>query len=153
MIELNEELQQFLVSPIAIVVGTADRMRTPQICRGWGATVLEDGTSVSLCLDRLPGMRTVTNLRENAQVAVTFTSPVTYRSIQLKGRCIEIGEPDAGDRDRADRHRQAFAATCEPIGLPYESCANMWTTEVIKVTFQPEEAFDQTPGPARGRPL
>ncbi len=152
MLEPDEELRRFLGSTVAIVVGSVDRQLVPQICRGWGLRFEGDGV-LSLCLDRVPAMRTIANLRENPRVAITFTSPQTYRSIQLKGRCIEVMEPDEADRERATEHRHAFAEVCEPIGLSWDACSNMWTSETIKIRFQPEQAFDQTPGPARGRQL
>jgi predicted pyridoxine 5'-phosphate oxidase superfamily flavin-nucleotide-binding protein len=152
---IGDELKQFLHSGVAVVVGTHDSEMTPEICRAWGPQVAADGATLEMFLDRDPAAQTLANLRDNGLMAVTFVSPLDYRSVQLKGRCLRLDgdEPNAAESARIDRHRQAFADGCEMQGVSRQVVRNFWTVEVTRISFVATDAFDQTPGPAAGRSL
>ena len=46
------------------------------------------------------------DVRDNGRVAVTFEHPMTNRCIQLKGRCLEVGDAAPDDFAWIERHRQ-----------------------------------------------
>lgn len=91
-----------------------------------------------------------------APLAVTFSDPVTNRSLQLKGpRCA----PDAvtpADVVEADRQARAFGAVLRLIGYTdafAEAYCRFARDELRAVVVTPAAAFEQTPGPGAGRAL
>ncbi len=146
------DLKAFVQSEVAIYVGSCDGDLNPEVTRAWGAVLLGDG-SVSLCLDRDPSARTLVNLESNGAIAVTFASPVDYRSVQMKGVFLESGAPSDEDIARVEAHRNLFLAATERLGVPTNVVRALWQTDVVKVRFQPEATFNQTPGLGAGAPL
>ena len=151
--EINAELKAFLESDVDIFVGSHDGHLRPSMIRAWGARVHENGSSVEFFLDMPGGAQTVANLRSNGRIAATFTYPVTMKTVQLKGRCIDIGDPHAGDWQWIARHRNGFAETVGYYGYPAHIVRNLWSMQVTRVRFTVEEAFNQTPGPGAGGKL
>jgi hypothetical protein len=153
MAEIDEDLKAFLESDVAMVVGTRDSELTPEVVMGWGPRVCEGGREVELFVDRAKGQRTLANLRDNRLLAITCTSPITYRSVQLKGWCIEIGDPVPDDEPWVAHHREAFSESARARGLPAHVTRNLWSRDVVKLRLLVEERYDQTPGPGAGKKL
>ena len=94
------------------------------------------------------------NLEENGAVAVGFSPPTIARAVQVKGVVIWVGEPEAADLARVERHVRSFVAECERIGAPAELSQRMFVRAgLVAVQFSIDEVFDQTPGPTAGRRL
>ena len=153
MLVIDDELRAFLEADVSALVATRNRSMVPDSVRAWGPKVAGDGRSVELFVDRPASTVTVANLRDNGRVAVCLSNIVTNRSVQLKGRCVELGDPQAEDWQWLDRHRQAFTETCSMLGFPADVVRNMWSTQVVKIRFIPEDMYDQTPGPGAGKAL
>jgi len=65
-----------------------------------------------------------------------------------------VGEPEAADLERVERHVRSFVAEAERIGAPAELSQRMFVgTGLVAVQFSIDEVFDQTPGPTAGRRL
>jgi hypothetical protein len=157
-IQIDEDLRAFLEeSGSAVVVGTRDALLAPQITRGWGVRVSPDRRTIELCVGMPSSRRTLDNLADNGQIAVTLVRPSDYRQVQIKGRATEPLSPTAEDRLRVERHQKAFTREVEQVGISPLICAGFWNhddeDEMVKVRFVLSEAYDQTPGPDAGRPL
>ena len=154
---IDEPLRALFESGVAIVIGTRDAQLVPEVARAWGARVLPDRGAIDLCVGLPSGRRTLSNLTDNGQMAVTAVRPSDYRQVQIKGRAVQVLEPTPEDRLHADRHREAFTREVEQVGIPAELCPRFWAHDdpdaTVKVRFVPEEAYDQTPGPDAGRSL
>jgi hypothetical protein len=150
---IDAELKSFLEVDRVVSVGTTSDDLVPSGVRAWGPTVNEDGASIQLFLDRPSAAAAIANLRDNGRIAVCFTHVHTLRSVQLKGRCVEIGDPQAEDWSVIERHRMGFAEAADEIGYPKHVVRNMWSAQVVRVRFMVEEIFDQTPGPGAGGKL
>ena len=156
---IDEELKAFLEGPVAVVVGTRDSRLVPELTRAWGPRVFEDGARVSLCVPLATSRQTLDNLDGNGIIAVVFSLPTNYKTLQLKGRRAAITEPDGMDLAAVDRHRDEFAAVNVRLGQTRHNVEIFWRAEIetspklFKITFAPEEIFDQTPGPGAGRSL
>jgi hypothetical protein len=153
MAVIDNELKDFIESEVGILFGSRDAGLSPEVTHAWGARVLEGGNEVELFVDRDAGARTVANLKANRLVAATFASPITYRSVQLKGWCLAIEEPAAADAPWIERHREAFAESLRARGLASHVSRTLWSKDVVRVRFQIDESFDQTPGPGAGKKL
>ena len=149
---LDPELKSFLESDVAIVVGTCDLNLVPEVVRAYAAQVVGEGKEIRVFAGRAASEQTLTNLMVNKRVSVTFCSPKDYRTLQVKGRFLEVRDALPGDQERIDRYADAFIATVERYGLS-EVIRNIWGPDPVRLSFEPEFIFEQTPGPGAGRPL
>jgi hypothetical protein len=156
---ISAELKAFLESGVSVVVGTHDAGLIPEVTRGWGLLVSKDRKSISLCAPLATSGKTLDNLAGNGQMAVCCSLPTSYKTVQLKGQCIERADPSCADLAAVERHREAFGRLNEQVGMPRQSTETFWQRELesspalIKLRFVPEQIFDQTPGPDAGSPL
>jgi general stress protein 26 len=152
MYQIAPALKEFLESGVAIQVGTAGADGKPHAVTGWGARINEDGT-VSIFIEAKRASRPLANLATNPKVAVIFGDPISYRSIQLKGQWRSTAPPSEEDQAWVVRHRDLFASSTALVGDNPNSIRNLWMDEVMRIDFDVQQAFDQTPGPEAGRPL
>jgi hypothetical protein len=153
MLLIDEDLRSLIEAGPAIAVGTRSASLQPHAVRGWGARVAADGRTVDVFVDKPGAEDTIADIRDNARVAVTFVYIATLRSVQLKGRCVDLGEPEPDDWAWVDKHRAAFTEACEAILFPGNAARHLWSMQVYRIRFVVEEIYDQTPGPSAGRSL
>ena len=158
-VSIDDQLKAFLESGVSVLVGTRDSGLNPEITRAWGVRISSDRRSVRLCAPLATSRKTLENLGENGQIAVSFSLPSTYKTIQLKGHCIGTDEPNATDLRAVERHREAFCSLSEGVGFPRHLLDSFWRAEfaaspvLVAIRFHPNEVFDQTPGPKAGSRL
>lgn len=158
-VSIDDPLKAFLESGVSVLLGTRDSGLNPEITRGWGPRVSRDRTSIRLCVPLATSRKTLENLEENGLIAVAFSLPTSYKTIQLKGRFIETVEPNATDLRAVERHREAFCSLNEELGVARHLLDSFWQAEVatspilVAIRFHPDEIFDQTPGPKAGSRL
>lgn len=156
---ISAKLKAFLESGVSVVVGTRDADLLPEITRAWGLLVSKDRKRVSLCVPLATSHKTLDNLAGNGQMAVCCSLPTSYKTVQLKGQCIETADPRRADLAAVERHREAFGRLNQRIGFPSQRSETFWRRELetspvlVKLRFVPEQIFDQTPGPDAGSPL
>ena len=150
---LPDDVIAFLRGGLAIVVATRDDELQPEIARGWGPEVAPGGTSVTLCVSVAPGSRTRANLQGNGAIAVTCSRPSTYRTVQLKGRAVDVREPGEEQLARARQHLAAFVEEVQQVGLRPDDARGFMEPELVAVTVEVRELFDQTPGQNAGARL
>ncbi|HEY7466590.1 MAG TPA: pyridoxamine 5'-phosphate oxidase family protein [Dehalococcoidia bacterium] len=153
MLVIDEDLRTLIESGPAIGVATRSAELAPHAVRGWGARVAEDGRTVDVFVDRPNAGAIVSDLRDNARIAVFFVDVTCLRALQLKGRCVDVGDPDPDDWAWVDRHRAEFTRACESILFPSYIARHLWAMQVVRLRFVVEELFDQTPGPGAGKSL
>ena len=158
-VSISAELKAFLESGVSVVVGTRDADLVPEITRAWGLLVSKDRKSISLCVPLATSHKTLDNLAGNGQITVCCSLPTSYKTVQLKGQCIETTDPRRADLTAVERHREAFGRLNVRIGVPRQRTETFWRRELetspdlVKLRFVPEQIFDQTPGPDAGSPL
>jgi hypothetical protein len=153
MDRIDDELKEFLESGVGVYVGATGPECGPRVTRGWGPRVLDDRRTMEVFVDSPGGSDVAAAVQADGRVAVVTAAATTYRSIQLKGRCLEVGDPGLGDADWVQRHRDMYAAATALVGQPPPVTRNLWTRGVTRIRFVVEEAFDQTPGPRAGAKL
>lgn len=136
-----------------ILVGTRDAALTPEITRGWGPTILPDGHTIDLCVSLSAGAKTLQNLGDHEEVAVTFHQTVTYKTVQLKGRFLESGELTSQDWEAVERQKSILEKQAKVHGIPLNIGSRIFNTDLVRIRFVVEEAFEQTPGPRAGGTL
>lgn len=137
----------------AVVVATRDGRLRPQIARAWAVQHIDAGT-IRLCVEARPESRTRCNLGHRREIAVTMARPTTYRSVQMKGTVIELGEPSTEQRDLVDAHQRALAIEAAEVGMPSRLASRILNaTALVSVTVAVHDVYDQTPGTPAGEPL
>jgi hypothetical protein len=153
MARIDAEMRAFIESDVDNMIATRNARMEPHIGRAWGARVAENGESIEAFIDRAHSQDALADLRENGLLAISWSQPTTNKTIQLKGRCIEMGDPAPADFAWIDRHRKLFTDCLKSIGFPPDMVRAIWSNHVVRVRLLVEQAFDQTPGPHAGRPL
>ena len=136
-----------------ILVGTRDATLTPEITRGWGPTILPDGHTIDLCVSLSAGAKTLDNLRDHEELAVTFHQTVTYKTVQLKGRFLGSGELTPQDWEAVERQKNILMEQAKVHGIPPSIGSRILTPDLVRIRFVVQQAFEQTPGPGAGSTL
>ena len=149
--EIDDELATYLQpGPFSIIVATCDENLVPEAVRAWGPKVLEDRQTIELLVGRAPARRLVENLSKSSAMSVSIANVTTYQTLQLKGLCVGIDEPESEDSSRIRVHNDAFVASLALVGVSPEAGRGTTVSDAIRLRFVPEALFDQTPGPGAG---
>ena len=155
MFVIPDELRSFIESGVAVVAATADSEGRPHVAFAWGTHVLEGGTRVAVCLESSRAEQVIEDAREGTAIAVTFGHPTTYRSVQLKGTTRTATAAGPHDEARAAAHQGDFLSATALVGDDPSTIRSCWSGQesLLRLEFDVERAFDQTPGPGAGREL
>jgi hypothetical protein len=150
----DQETVALLESGCSISVATVGLDGAPHASRGFGLSVLSDGTQVRLLLDA-EDSTTLANLARQGAVAVTGVAVPTLRAVQFKGTADEpMVTSDAGDLARAALHLESFFADVNRVeGTPIALLERLRPTAFAVCVITVAEVYDQTPGPGAGSPL
>jgi len=148
---LTAELVEYMESGVSLLVGSRDAALLPASARGFGVAVDAPSCTATVFLATAGTEVTLSNLRDNGQLALTLSRPLDHRSLQVKGHVLSIGETDEQGRRIQDRY---FSLFCE--GLVFSGHQEKLLRRIRyypshAVRFQIESMFDQTPGPGAGR--
>jgi hypothetical protein len=156
MARLTDDMLDFLASGVAHQVGGCTADGRPLICRALAAEALTDGR-LRVLISGVQGFELLEAIRINGRVALCLVAPGDYRAMHLKGRDAQVSAAD-GPRERAlvaERLRR-FAAQLAPFGFPPGYAQALYTVPegaLAAITFTPEGAWSQTPGPGAGHAL
>lgn len=148
-----EDLVEFLESAVSIPFGTRDAQNRPASMRAMGVSVPPDRESILAHLPEATAERTLANLKDNGRVAVTFSRPSDYRSLQIKGRCVEVRPSTSEERTKQEIYLAGFVEELAIVGMAREASARLtyWPSVTVRVVI--EAMFEQTPGPSAGKVL
>ncbi len=149
---LAGELAAFLTQGNSTIVATRNAAREPHVTRACGLRLL-DAERLVILLPRPTSGPSLANVRNNGELALNVSSPRNFRGVQLKGRCLAIGEPTALDRAAAEEQFAAFAEAIRGFGNSRAKARNLWLFDCTAVELEVHSAFTQTPGPGAGEPL
>jgi predicted pyridoxine 5'-phosphate oxidase superfamily flavin-nucleotide-binding protein len=139
-----------LQTGVSIVVGTRDASLVPECTRAWGIRVSKDGKSVTIFLTETMSRKTIQNLRENGQVAMSCARPTDHMACQLKGRLRAIRPAGVRDRECRNRWGQDFRGELMAIGVPAPLFDALIRDPALAIDIDVTEVFHQTPGPGAG---
>jgi hypothetical protein len=154
--EALAELKRLPGTGVAILIGTGDEARVPELSRAWGLRVSDNGEAIDVSVHVGVAGLTLDNLAADPRVAVTMSSPSTYRSLQVKGRAVATRAAGKKDRQRVAGHQAAFTEEVQSIGVPLDAVTSFLEYEkkiradLVTISVQVEAVFDQTPGPSAG---
>lgn len=142
---LDDEMVRFLHGGCALIVCTFDEEGAPYASRAWGLTVLCAEGEVRVRLLVTP------DVRADGRIAITATDVPTLRSLQLKGRIVEVAPMTAADLAKSEQYTDDFYADIERTDhIPRDLLERVRPREFLACTVVVEELYNQTPGPKAG---
>ena len=149
------DLAELVSRHISIIVGSRDRALRPHLMRAVGCRLSPDGRRVTLLLPQGRSAEVLADLRDNGQIAVVFTEPSSNQTLQVKGQDARVAACGPDEQALAEAYLQGFVEEIGQLGLAAEVAHTILGHDdgLVAVHFTIASAFDQTPGPAAGRPL
>jgi len=139
---------------VAVVVATPDLELRPTLARAWHPRIDAGGRRVTLCVEAPLGSPIRANLERRCALAATFVRPTTYRSVQVKGTVRDVRPSTAEERRAVADHNAIFVDEVVEVGVPARVADRFLDDrELLAVTVDVRELYDQTPGPAAGERL
>lgn len=143
-----------LLKDLAVVaIGTRDDARRPECVLAVGVTLDPSPGRLTVWVAEAGGQRTFANLAANGVVAVVLEEAGTHRTVQVKGRCVDLRAAAEADREAVRAAHEAFVRQVMAVGLPARVARRRRAWPCRAVVVEAAEVFEQTPGPDAGRPF
>lgn len=153
---LTPDLLAMMARGVSVIVGSCGPDLTPSLMRAVGSEVGPQGTQVTVFLNRRQSAQLLRDVARTGRVAVVFSEPDSHRTVQLKSNGARLREATPDDLPALQRYLRAMQGELGRIGFTPDFAAAMLAyrlEDLSAITFAPEQAFDQTPGPRAGEPL
>lgn len=153
---LTPDLIAMIDRGVSAIVASRSRDHRPSAMRAVGSCIAPDGRFVTVYLTRPHSRQLLQDLDDTGMIAVVFSDPASHRTVQLKASAASIRPAETADEAVLERYLRSMERNLEQIGLhgPYARIMLQHKLEeTLAVSFSPEQAFDQTPGPQAGRAL
>jgi hypothetical protein len=145
---LDEEMVGFLQGGCALIVCTIDVDGEPSASRGWGLTVLSADAPVRVRLLVTP------DVIPQGRIAITGTDVPTLRSTQLKGHIVSVEPADSVDAEKTAAYLDHFYGdVVRTDNIPRDLVERLTPSELVALTVEVDELYNQTPGPRAGASL
>jgi hypothetical protein len=152
---LSDEIVAFIASGVSIVIGVVGPDGRAQTGRALAVRADGEGT-IRLIYPDEGNAAVVATARSGGPIAVTFSAPLSHRTIQIKGFSCKAEQLEPEDRISAEHQSNAFAAILRAIGYPsafVQAFCDYGSTALCVLSFPAQAAFEQTPGPGAGQSI
>jgi hypothetical protein len=154
--QLPPEFVEMMARGVSVIVGSRDLANRPSIMRAVGSHVVDAGRFITVYLARSQSRQLLQDIAATGWVTVVFSQPASHRTVQLKSRQAEVRAATVDDAPVLARYLQSMEHEIQRVGYPAPMTRAMLAhrlDDLVAVSFTPELAFDQTPGPQAGAPL
>lgn len=141
---------------VSVIVSSCDAAGKPSIMRAVGSEVVAGGQTITVFLSRRQSRQLILDITASGRIAVVFSQPSTHRTIQLKSTGAVIRSALPSDQPALARYLASMEHEIGLVGYgPHMTRAMLahQLDDVVAISFQPSQAFDQTPGPKAGATL
>jgi hypothetical protein len=152
---LTPDLAAFCQSGVSVIVGACRPGEAPVAGLGCACRILSDGRR-RLLLPRPGNERLLTMVEGGGAIAITFSQPITHRSIQVKGSRGVVAMLAEEDRLESVRQSQGIRQELVDVGYPSsfaEAYCRVDPDILVALDLTLDAAFVQTPGPGAGAEL
>jgi len=129
----------------------------PSIVRALGIAITRDAKLVTLLLRPDQSRQVLADLQAGGSIAVVCSQPSTNRTLQIKASCARLRLASAEERSSQAHHIAAMQREIGSLGYPPAFVAALLhigpQEALVALDLEPEQAFEQTPGPHAGSPL
>jgi hypothetical protein len=154
-VHLSREIVEFMESGVSITVGVVGADGRAKTGRAMSARVF-DGSVIRLSYAAEGNAALAATARSGGPIAVTFSAPMSHRTIQIKGYSCTTAEVEPDDHANAIRQSEAFAGVLSALGYPQgfaTAVSDYRSSTLCVLCFTAQAAFEQTPGPGAGRSI
>ncbi len=141
---------------VSAIVCSRDLAHRPSVMRAVGSAITADGATVTVYLARSQSRQLLADIASTGRVSVMFSEPSSHRTVQVKATRARLRDAGQPDIPVLNRYLAAMTQAIGAVGLPPAYAAAMLAydlDDLVAVSFAPEAAFDQTPGPKAGAHL
>lgn len=153
---LSNEHIALIASGVSTIVASRDAQHQPSLMRAVGASITPQGDRITVYLSRGASTQLLADLQTTGHIAVVFSEPSTHRTVQVKAGQVQLRDALATDTELLQRYLSAMEIQLQHVGFGPHYTRIMLAhrpEDVVAVTFTPEQAYDQTPGPRAGASL
>ncbi len=153
---LPPDLLAMMERGISVIAGSCDALGRPSIMRAVGSALGNGGQTVTIFLSRRQSRQLLLDVQASGHIAVVFSEPSTHRTVQLKAARPVIRQATQADVPGLARYLKSMEHEIAQVGHPPRVTRAMlaWSLDdLVALSFEPSQAFDQTPGPRAGAAL
>jgi hypothetical protein len=154
--QLPAEMLAMMRRGVSAIVASRDAALRPSLMRAMGSSVEEDGGAITVYVSRTQSRQLLQDLAATGHIAVVFSEPSTHRTVQVKATSATMRNAEATDVAVLERYLASMEQELGRINIPRPLTRAMLAhrlEDVVAIRFEPEFAFDQTPGPRAGTRL
>jgi hypothetical protein len=151
---LKPEFLAMMTKGVSLILSSWDHALTPSVMRAVGSHVEDGGRRITAFLARRQSRQLLADIASSGRVAAVFSQPSTHRTVQFKSRRVHLREIQALDLPLIERYRLSMEDELAALGYPHGLASAMLAhqpDDLVAVVFEPDEAFDQTPGQHAGQ--
>ena len=153
---LSPEFLALMDQGVSVIVSSCDDQLVPSVMRAVGSRVEDQGRRITVYLSRSQSAQLLRDVARSGRLAVVFSQPSSHKTVQFKTQRARLREARADEAPVLQRYLQGMERELTLIGLgPVYARAMLAhrVEDLVAIEFEPDQAFDQTPGPKAGRPL
>mgnify|MGYP000001604208 CR=1 FL=1 len=153
---LTPDLIAMVDRGVSTIVSSCDAALRPSIMRAVGSSITPDGCSITVYLARRQCRQLLQDVAATGRIAVVFSQPHSHRAVQVKACSARARPAQASDEPVLQRYLAAMEVEIGRIGIDPGFTRSMLAhrlEDVVAISFEPSQAFDQTPGPKAGAVL
>ena len=149
-------LRSMMARGVSVIVSSHDRQLRPSIMRALASELAADDGTITVYLARDQSGQLLQDIAATGHVAAVFSEPSTHRTVQVKANSARIRSAEPADAPVLTRYLAAMEQEIQRVGYGPPLTRAMLAhrlEELMAVSFEPQQAFDQTPGPRAGTRL
>lgn len=153
---LPADLIAMMDKGVSAIVASRDAAMRPSIMRAVGTHIDTQGREITVYVARSQSRQLIQDISSNGCVAVVFSKPSTHRSVQLKAGDARIRPATGADEPILQRYLRSMEQEIALVGHAPALTRAMLAhrlDDVVAITFTPQQAYDQTPGPRAGQSM
>jgi hypothetical protein len=152
--QLSPGLVAMMARGVSVNVASRDERLRPSAMRAMGSAVDAASGTVTVYLARRQAGQLLRDIASTGCIAVIFSEPPTHVTVQLKATAATMRAATEDDRPVLERYLTSMEREIQRVGHPPAVTRAMlaWRLDdLVAVSFAPEQAFEQTPGPKAGQ--
>lgn len=153
---LKPEFLAMLVKGVSLMLASRDHALNPSVMRAVGSRVEDEGRRITAYLGRAQARQLLADIASSGRLAAVFSQPSTHLTLQLKSRRVRVRDLRPEDEPHLLRYRQSMEQELAALGFAAVFAQALVAHDpagLVAVEFEPDEAYDQTPGAGAGRSL
>ncbi|HSV35418.1 MAG TPA: hypothetical protein VLI46_07665 [Ramlibacter sp.] len=154
--QIPPDLLAMIRRGVSVIVGSRDLALRPSMMRAVGSDVAPDGSAITVYVSRRQSRQLIQDVAATGHVAVVFSEPASHRTLQVKATRAVLRNAEPQDGPVLARYLASMEHEIQRVGYGPPMTRAMLAyrlDDVVAIRFEPEQAFDQTPGPKAGASL